>query len=404
MHDEFKQDDLRRLMQKNTEHSVSLYMPANRISTEMQKDMIRLKNLISQAQDELQARGMRRPDAAALLKPASDLLEDTDFWQHQSAGLAIFVAQGMEAEIYRLPIRFNVHYQVADRFYLKPLIRLFSLDDHYFVLALSQQDVRFFRGDRDGLERQEVADMPHSIEEALGEWEPNRQLQFHTGTGGSSGGRQDAMFFGHAGNEPQMKEELERFFRHIDAALHNVLREEKAPLVLAGVEYLHPIYAEVSDYAHIVEKGHAGNVEETALDDLHAATWKIVEPIFREQLEADRATFAQLAGTGRTGHYVDEVATAAFQGRVETAFLPSGRRVWGQFDPSVGKVVAQDEPVDLREGASRDRTTPNGAEAEGKEDLLDFIAMHTFLNGGAVHITDRENVPGQGDAAAIYRF
>ena len=36
----------------------------------------------------------------------------------------------------------------------------------------------------------------------------------------------------------ERKDELLRYFQHIDRGLHALLREETAPLVLAGVEYL----------------------------------------------------------------------------------------------------------------------------------------------------------------------
>ncbi|MEX1020598.1 MAG: hypothetical protein WDZ49_13120, partial [Litorilinea sp.] len=176
------------------------------------------------------------------------------------------------------------------------------------------------------------------------------------------------------------------------------------PLVLAGVDYLHPIYAEATDYNGLLPEGHAGNPDESSPEELHTATWPLVEPEFRRQLEADHSSFAELAGTGRTGEYVDDIATAAFQGRIEIAFLPRGHRVWGKFDTKLGKVTMQEEPVQVAEGASQDTMTPNDADDIGKEDLLDFIAMQAYLNGGAVHIIDAEDIPGKGAAAAIYRF
>lgn len=394
MNDKFSQTDLKELMQQSADHAVSLYMPANRVSTETQKDIIRLKNLVNQAQDELQERGMRRPDAVELLKPAHALLEDADFWQNQSHGLAIFLAPEITPQIYRLPIRLVEMCHVAERFYTKPLVRLFSHDGQYFVLALSQNDVRLFKGNRDGLDQEPIENLPTDIEDALGTWQSERELQYHTGTGKSGNdGRQSAMFHGHAGSDVDMKDELRRFFRHIDEVLHPQLRTEKAPLVLAAVDYLHHIYKEVSSYSHLLDKGYEGNPDELSEQDLHKATWEIVAPIFQAELKADQEQFAELAGTGRTGAYVDEVAVAAFQGRIETAFLAQGARVWGKFDPKLGKVVQQTEP-----------TAATDAPDSNNEDLLDFIALHTFLNGGTVHVPPPEDVPGESTAAAIYRF
>lgn len=398
MNDQFTQTDLQSLMQTSAHRAVSIYMPANRVTTETQKDMLRFKNLVNQAQEELMERGMRRPDALRLMKPAADLQNDSEFWQNQSHGLAIFLAIDAEPKIYRLPVRFTEMCYIANRFYVKPLLRLFSHDGNYFVLALSQKDVRLFKGNRDGLVQEPVEDLPTDIEQALGEWQPQRELQYHTGTGkASDDGRQAAMFHGHAGSEVQMKDELLRFFRRIDDALHPHLREEKAPLVLAAVDYLHPLFAEATRYPNLLEAGHEGNPDELSDQELHSATWELVSPIFQQRLRADQDRFAQLAGTGRTGAYVDEVAVAAFQGRVETAFLAQGSRVWGRFDTAVGKVVQQTEPTEKT-------NPPDHALDELNEDLLDFIALHTYLNGGTVHVPPPEDIPGKGVAGAIFRF
>lgn len=407
MNDQFTQTNLQHLMQIDTDNAVSLYMPANRITTETQKDAIRFKNLVNQAQETLMERGMRRPNAIKLLEPAADLIDDSNFWQNQSNGLALFLAPDMEPGIYRLPVRFAEICYISHRFYVKPLLRLFSHDGNYFVLALSQKDVRFFRGNRDGFAQQAVDGLPTNIQEALGEWQPQRELQYHTSTGrASDDGRQAAMFHGHAGSEVQMKDELLRFFRRIDDALHPHLRDQKAPLVLAAVDYLHPIFAEASRYPHLLEAGYDGSPEELSEQELHEATWPIVEPVFKERLAADQELFAQLAGTGRTGSYVDEVAVAAYQGRVETAFLAQGARVWGKFDPEMGKVIEQHESTESNAPPDQQPNNSSTMIEPGREDedLLDFIALHTYLNGGTVHVPAPEEVPGKNAAAAIYRF
>ncbi|MFM6517075.1 MAG: hypothetical protein ACKPIC_10825 [Microcystis panniformis] len=39
----------------------------------------------------------------------------------------------------------------------------------------------------------------------------------------------------------------------VDTALHETLREEKAPLILAGVDYLLPIYQKANTVVKILE-------------------------------------------------------------------------------------------------------------------------------------------------------
>src|SRR5512134_2042147 len=82
--------------------TVSIFMPTHRVGREVQQNPVRLKNLLGEAKQKLVERGMRSPEAEQLLEPAQALLDNTDFWQHQSDGLAIFAAPDL-MRTYRLP-------------------------------------------------------------------------------------------------------------------------------------------------------------------------------------------------------------------------------------------------------------------------------------------------------------
>ena len=85
-------DELKTLIEHQDEASVSIFMPTHRVGRETQQDPIRLKNLLGEAKAQLTANGVRAPEARKWLEPAQALLEDQDFWQHQSEGLALFIA------------------------------------------------------------------------------------------------------------------------------------------------------------------------------------------------------------------------------------------------------------------------------------------------------------------------
>ena len=50
-----------------------------------------------------------------------------------------------------------------------------------------------------------------------------------------------------------------------------------APLVLAGVDYLFPIYREANTYPHLLDKGITGSPEELTIKDLHRQSLSLVE-------------------------------------------------------------------------------------------------------------------------------
>ena len=135
------------------------------------------------------------------------------------------------------------------------------------------------------------------MDEALQYDDPEKQLQFHTGT--PQGGGRDAMFHGHGAGDEDQKVRIERYFNLVDHGLRELLQAQQAPLILAGVDYLLPIYRKVSEYAKIMPDGIEGSAERMRADELQERAWRIVEPYFRRETEDTLAQYQQLAGTGR---------------------------------------------------------------------------------------------------------
>jgi hypothetical protein len=380
-------EELKLLAARRDGRCVSVYMPTHRAGPETQQNPIRLKNLLSEAENRLLDSGVRAPDAQTLLEPAYALLDDAWFWQHQSDGFVLFLAKDfMHYE--RLPLDFDELVFVADRFYIKPLLPVLSGNGQFYVLALSQQAIRLLQGTRYSVDEVQLEDVPESIDEALWFEDPERRLQFHTSTGspGSVGGR-SAVFHGH-GAEEDDKEIILRYFRRVDKGLRALLGDSQAPLVLAGVEYLLPLYAEANTYPHLLSvAGIVGNPEQLSASALHKQAWAIVEPLFAQAQKAAADRYMQLSNTDQASGDLEAIVPAAHQGRVDTLFVALGEQQWGAYDPS------RSNGVQFHQSAK-----------PGDEDLLDLAAVQTLLTGGTVYATMPDAIPGEGAAAAVLRY
>jgi hypothetical protein len=377
-------DHFERLSAVDQTRCVSIFLPTHRTGTAMQQDPIRLKNLLREAENQLSAAGMRTPDVTSLLQPATALLPDQDFWQHQSDGLAVFASAGHFAS-YRVPLPLDELVVVAQRFQLKPLLPMLVGDGHFYILALSQNEVRLFEATRHGVDEIDWETPPENFREAVGLGDQQKQLQFHTRASGR-GGQRAAMFHGHGPGDEVTKELLVKYFRQIDEVICGLLKGESAPLVLAGVDYYFPIYREVSRYRPILGEGVAGNPELLKPEELHRKAWPLVEPVFQQERDTVLARYRQFAGTGRTLTDVAHVLPAAHQGRVEAALVATDRQQWGTFDP-------QTQAVDLHPES-----------AAHNEDLLDRAAIETYLKGGQVYALPSHELPDGAELAAICRF
>jgi hypothetical protein len=376
-------EELRTLVADHPGPCVSIYMPTHRSGEGTRQDPIRFRNLLRKAEEELIQSGLRTVDARTLLQPARELEGYSPFWRHMSDGLALFIAPDV-TRTFSPPYRFEETLIVADRFYVKPLLPLLSGDGRFYILALSQNQVRLLEGTRDGAGEVHPEELPGSLAEVLGEVDREKQLQFHTRASGGQGGR-DAMFFGTGAGESQAREDLLRYFRQIDASLRSLWENEPVPLVLAGVDYLLPLYQEASHYPLLLE-GISGNPEELSAQELHGRAWEIVEPYFRAEQQAAWGRFEQLRGTTQASQEIQEIVQAAYHGRVESLFVTLGEQVWGSYDPSTDQVR-----LDAEAGA-------------GNVDLLQFASMHTLANRGSVYTAGQEMEEAGWHLAAVLRY
>jgi hypothetical protein len=287
----------------------------------------------------------------------------------------------------RLPFPLSPDVAVDPRFRIRPLLPALTADGIFYVLALSRNRNRFYRASRTVIQPLETPGVPASLEAASGLDAPEPQIQFHSGTGVSGDrGRRAAVFHGHGGGNDGAKTRLLRYFQQVDRGLRPLLREERAPLVVAAVDYQLALYREANTYPHLVTGGVTGNPDETALEDLHREAWGVVAPCFREGVKRAEEQYQRLAGTGRTSRSVRRIVPASREGRVETLFLDRWTTTWGTLLADDGTIRLDRKP------------TPES------RDLADMAARHTLLRGGTVYAIDSREMPVDTPMAAVLRF
>ena len=392
--DLFTREALASLLTEDTGPCVSIFMPTHRKGVDTQQGPIRLKNLLTEAEAQLVAHGERAPNARELLAPAQILLEDSPFWQRQSAGLALFLSPGAtNLATFRVPLDLEELVVVGERFHVKPLLPLLSSEGSFYLLTLNQSGVHLYQGSRFSLTEVELADdTPQSLDDELQYDEFIPSLQFHTGTGQNRpSGDRNAMFFGSGdeGDEAIQKQNILRFFQHLDDGVRAAIPTgDGVPLVLAGLEVLQGIYRQANEYKFLLEGGVTKDVDTLSLEELHAQAWPLVEPIFQQARSDALDAYHHLAGNSdaRAGQTLEEIVSAAYFQRIDTLFTPVGTQRWGHFDADANRVDLYDEAQ------------------PGADELLDFAAVHTLLNGGAVYVLDATEMPNGAPLAAIFRY
>jgi hypothetical protein len=262
-----KKEKLNLLRNKNTKNSVSIYIPTH-ITGDYQANRIRWKNACSKALKLLEDKGVEK---TSFLKPAMDLIDNMEFWAHQSKGLAGFYSEDHHSIHHLLNVNEPL-ITIDETFHLSPLLKETLIEDRLFILAISQQDVRFFEAVKSGIFPVKIDDVvPPNMEAALNLDIDGNSIQSH-----SAG---DASRY-HGTDSGQDKENirLEQFFRMVDKGLLEFIHDEKVPLILASVEEYYPIYKECTNYNHFSSHMIIGNPEYLSPTDIR----KQLDPVFKE--------------------------------------------------------------------------------------------------------------------------
>jgi hypothetical protein len=255
----------------------------------------------------------------------------------------------------------------------------------FWLLALSQNSVRLFRGDANEIAPVEVKGLPRDMASALKLDVSITGGQVHSATNQPLG-KQAAVFHGQGGAVDTHKEELKEYFRVVDRALHDTLSAELVPLVVACVDHQFALYRQVNTYPKLIASGLAGNVEHLGLKELHTRAWPLVEPHLGQTRREAATRYARLTPSGMASSHIAEIVAAAREGRVEALFVAREAAVWGVHDVDTGAVEVHEERM------------------PGDDDLLELAAVETLLHHGTVYSVSVGQMPTGGSAAAILRY
>ena len=233
-----------RLLAARGDGLVSIYLPTTPITPDAEADRIAFKNLAREAVEGLRQRGLPGREVAEIEAELDDLHDDEDFWAVLAHSLAVFGGpDGLRT--FRLPNRLTEAVHVADRFYVKPLLRAVTFPQTAFVLALAEGSVRLLEVTPDlPTFEVKVPDLPEDAASAAGKSSitnrsPARRLQ---GTEGR-------------------KTLVRSYARAVDRALQGVLAGQDVPLILAAAQPIDSIFRSVNTYPHLAEATIEGSPE-----------------------------------------------------------------------------------------------------------------------------------------------
>jgi hypothetical protein len=367
------------------EPAISVYIATHRAGVEVNErfDPINFKNALQQVNKTLAEKGMDQGTIGKLLEPGYQLTRDDQFWTNLSEGLAVFIADGFFKYI-RMPLTPMEHVHVNASFYITPLIPVMTSKEYFYLLTISKKQPKLFRADAFGMQYVPVEGMPYAVDDVVRFEEKEDQKLFRTGGRGGTGG---ANFHGQGGGQPDEKTNIATYLEEVDDTIwKQILHDENVPLMLAGVEYLIPIYKSVTDYNNIWPEALTGNHQYDDIPTLYQQAKAVMQPYFEQRLTRALEVYGNQSATGLTSSIPADVIPATHYSQVSHLFVSKGEHIWGTFNEMTNELVFHEN------------------DAAGAEDLLDKAVIKTIVNGGEVFILDREKMPAESQVAALMRY
>jgi len=361
--------DIRSLAQMRHEASLSFTLRTSPLTQEAQQDRTKFANLAHEALQQINDGRISKSDFADLEASLADIVEDDDFWAHQSESLVVF-ATPEKIRTFRLPNHLSDGVEVSDRFHLTPLLRAVTFPHNAIALVLGQNAVRVIdiTGDRPAGELT-IAGMPKNAASVA------RKASI---LGRSPKGRLQ-------GSEGQ-KVHLLAFSRRVDEALRPLLSGSDTPLILVAHEPMRSVFLSVCSYDHVLHGQPEGAAEESTDADIATAARALIDAYYGDLLNTVRETYASRVSDRRATDSISEIARLATIGAVETLLVNMEEALPGGVDAATGAV--------------------SYSEAAGPDsyDILSEVASRVLQTGGEVMSVRQDDLPGTTPVAALLRY
>lgn len=344
------------------------------------EELKRFKEALRDAGASFQGTSMPVEEAERLLESNRQPIEEGEAARAGMRGAAVFLSKDYFGYC-RLPAPIAERVVVGSEFFVRPLLPSIPATDRFFVLALSQKHVRLFEGSRRGIEERHLQNAPENLHKDLAGLSFERRYEMHTAASPTSN-QKGAIFHGPSVTN---KDRLIHFFRDVDRGVATVLKGQEAPLIVAAVEYLFPIYNEANTYPHLLEDVIAGNPDLLSPDALRTASWKMFEKHLADAAAHAFGVYKQHANTPLTSSNLRKIIAAAERGTVRFLFVPATGEQWGSFEPP--------ETVHVHE-----KREP------GDDELLNLAAILTLRHGGRVYLVPANEPRAGAETAAVFRF
>lgn len=347
--------------EKNTP-CVTISLNTHRTHPDNALDVILLRNLINEAEERIIKEYGKR-EVASLLEKLSTIESELEV-NYNLDSLHIYLSNDTKEIIKSAWATERNSVQIAETFDTRSLIKAYNRSEEYFILLLSQSEVKLFKGINDGI-TSEIKNDDFPFPE-------NRHYNTHSDKG----------------SDPKHLDDLIReFLNKVDKALVKIHNETGINCVVISTEDNYTRLLQVADKP-LIYIGFA-NVDYNKMDNHHLAkqSWEIVSSLQQLRRTEAISEIKEAVGQGNVLTDLQEIYQASMDGQGELLIVHQ------DFAQSV--IMTGERTFDL----VNDPTQPQVI-----DDITSNIAWNLITKKGRVYFTSQEEIKEIGQIVLKTRY
>lgn len=374
--------------------TVSIYIPIKRTEREDRRDewdKIEFKDLAEEAK-----RTMHEKYPNVDPKPIFDKIdyilthEDLPLWIDASAGLA-FLVNADEALVYNLSYAPDPVVVVADKFYLKPLIRNTQYDMAYKLLLLNSDFFSVLDGNYNAVHYDPLPDdVKNYFAETFPEFDgETTALDYY------SLEDHESPYHDRKSRKEVTKEETEKFFRYVDKAMNDhIVRDSETPVILVTIPEHEHMFREICTFKSLLPESIKKDARTMTGTELRDDARAIMEGIGDKKIGELCDQYDLDASKDKATDAITSIGEALFNKRVGILFLEDGKGIPGSFDQATGTVSLDGTP-DPVDDKKLDPASP---------DIANDFALAAIAQDAKVIVLPHDKMPTASPVAVIDRY
>lgn len=365
--------------------AVTLYVATEPVKRAIGGSGAKAQHLREALEQRLQSRDLKPERRQALLAAGAQSLSDADF-AALDPGFALFVAEDRALTLPLGEAPPQDMSAIGHRFLLRPILDRLGPGERFHILAMSAGGTRLLAATREACRDITPPGLPHSLSEVVAETEAEVTRQANQPGRGSAGEAAGSTRHAYESPAELHKTQLIDYIRHTVKAVRRHLAGDPAPVVLVAEPELAGQVRTLNSWPELLPDFVNRHPARMRDEDLHAAALALL-PTEEERAEPvlDRINGRLGRGEPTAALKLEEILTAARDGRVDSVLIAEDETIWGRFDEARGTTAA------------------SGTEG-GEEDLLNLAAVMTLATGGAAFSLPRARLPRSVPAAAALRY